>query len=235
MSERLAIYCADVGSIRSGNFGWARADLPEGYVERHRGGPEIVELVDVIADDLSGGVPVALGFECPVFVPVPEEPVRLGMARAGEGNRSWSAGAGTGALATGLVQMAWILKQLRARAPDAEVFLDWGSFWSGRRGLFLWEAFVTDRAKAETHVDDAAVAVTCFVSSLPDPPAQNAIVETRVLSLLGAAMLWSGWSDELELLHTSCLVLRAPVPNAIEAAERSGLAARVLDDTTRRP
>ncbi|MBA2383535.1 MAG: hypothetical protein H0V68_02585, partial [Actinobacteria bacterium] len=173
--------------------------MPEGIVARRRGGPEIVELVDVIADDLAGGVPVALGFECPVFVPV--EPLRLGMARAGEGNRSWSAGAGTGALATGLVQMAWILEHLCARSPDSEVFLDWQSFWSARRGLFLWEAFVTDRAKAETHVDDAAVAVTCFVSLLPDPPAQNAIDEARVLSLLGAAVLWSGWSDELELTN----------------------------------
>lgn len=175
-----------------------------------------------IADDLSGGVPVALGFECPVFVPVPEDSLRLGMARAGEGNRPWSAGAGTGALATGLVQTAWILEQLRPRVSDTQVFLDWESFRNTGRGLFLWEAFVTDRAKAETHVDDAAVAVTCFVKSLPDPPAQNAIAEARVLSLLGAAVLWSGWSDELELLRTPCLVLRASVPDAIASVERGG-------------
>jgi len=170
--------------------------------------------VDAVADDLSAGVPVALGFECPIFVPVPVDSLRLGMARTGEGNRSWSAGAGTGALATGLVQMAWILERLHDRARDAEVFIDWETFWKARQGLFLWEAFVTDRAKAETHVDDAAVAVSCFVRSLPDPPAQNAISETRVLSLLGAAVLWSGWSNELDLLRTSCLVLRAPASDA---------------------
>lgn len=167
-------------------------------------------------------------------MPVPEDSLRLGMARTGEGNRSWSAGAGTGALATGLVQMAWILEQLHERAPAAEVFLNWESFWRAPRGLFLWEAFVTDRAKTETHVDDAAVAVTCFVSSMPDPPTRNAIEETLVLSLLGAAVLWSGWSNDLGLLRTPCLVLRAPVPEAIEVAERELAAHPVAETSARR-
>jgi hypothetical protein len=38
----------------------------------------------------------------------------LGKARGGEGNRPWSAGAGSGALATGLAQGAWMLRQLSA-------------------------------------------------------------------------------------------------------------------------
>jgi hypothetical protein len=42
--ERLVVYCADVGSISRGNFGWARADVPAGEIERHRGGTEIMEL-----------------------------------------------------------------------------------------------------------------------------------------------------------------------------------------------
>src|SRR4051794_11293405 len=96
--ERLAVYCADVGSIKQGNFGSVREGVPAGEIERHRGGTEIVELVDALAQDLDAGVPVALGFECPLFVPVSEDPFRLGAARAGEGTRPWSAGAGTGAL-----------------------------------------------------------------------------------------------------------------------------------------
>jgi hypothetical protein len=43
---------------------------------------------------LPGGQAVALGFECPLFVPVPEQALRLGAARPGEKNRSWSAGRG---------------------------------------------------------------------------------------------------------------------------------------------
>jgi hypothetical protein len=102
-----------------GRFGWARAEADEAGVETHRGGTEIFELVASTADDLAADRPVALGFECPLVVPVPDDPMRLGMARPGESNRSWSAGAGAGALATGIVEVAWVLVSVcsRARSP----------------------------------------------------------------------------------------------------------------------
>lgn len=206
---KLAVYCADVGSIKQGNFGWARAEWPACELERHRGGTEIVELVDAVAEDLDAGIPVALGFECPLFVPVPKDPFRLGAARPGEGSRSWSAGAGTGALATGLVQAAWVLGELRQRRPDDHLHLDWPTFEADGTGLFLWEAFVTDKAKAETHVDDAIVAVACFTSALPDPRSASLVTAERPLSLVGAAALWAGWTADPEVIRTPCLVLRA--------------------------
>jgi hypothetical protein len=207
--ERLFIYCADVGSIKQGNFGWAREAVPAGEIEQHRGGTEIVDLVDALADDLAAGVPVALGFECPLFVPVPQDPFRLGAARPGEGTRPWSAGAGTGALTTGLVQAAWLLAELRKRRPDDQVYLDWAEFDAAQGGLFLWEAFVTEKAKAVTHVDDATVAVACFAAALPDPRSASAVTAERPLSLVGAAALWASWSQDVELLRAPCLVLKA--------------------------
>jgi len=202
------IFCADIGSIANGRFGWARGAADTG-IERHRGGTEIVELVDGLADDLADGPGVALGFECPLFVPVPKQPLRLGMARPGERNRSWSAGAGAGAMATGIVQVAWILSELRRRQPAAKPHLDWAEFAAAGRGLFVWEAFVTASAKAATHVDDATIAVATFRDCLPDPTARNAVTAERPLSLLGAALLWSGWSSDAGLLHTPCLVIKA--------------------------
>lgn len=207
--ERLAVYCADVGSIKQGNFGWAREEAPTGEIERHRGGTEIVDLVDAVAADLAAGVPVALGFECPLFVPVPEDPFRLGAARPGEGTRPWSAGAGTGALTTGLVQAAWVLAELRKRRPGDRVYLDWAEFEAAQGALFLWEAFVTEKAKTLTHVDDATVAVACFAAALPDPRSESTVTAERPLSLVGAAALWAGWSDDVELLQAPCLVLKA--------------------------
>jgi hypothetical protein len=41
--------------------------------------------VDAIAADLNAGHHVALGFECPLFVPVSEDPNGLTSARPGEG------------------------------------------------------------------------------------------------------------------------------------------------------
>lgn len=225
----VAIYCADIGSVPNRRFGWARGEADEQAIDRHRGGTEIAELVDAVTEDLSAGRPVALGFECPLYVPVPGEPLKLGAARVGEGNRSWSAGAGAGALATGLVQVAWILSELRERMPEAMPYLDWEQFMAAGEGLFLWEAFVTDRAKATTHVDDATVAVAAFRRALPDPAEANAVTADRPLSLLGAALLWSGWSEELDLLHAPCLVIKASPPAATATQDADDVATAAPD------
>jgi hypothetical protein len=92
-------------------------------------------------------------------------------------------------MATGIVEVAWILSELRRRCPEVKPYLDWAEFAAAGRGLFLREAFVTDRAKAATHVDDATVAVAAFRDLLPDPRPMNAVSAERPLSLLGAALL----------------------------------------------
>jgi hypothetical protein len=207
----LAIYAADVGSIRQGNFGWARLDPEQDstHVERDHGGAEIGGLVDAVERDLvTEGRHVALGFECPLFVPVPRVPLRLGApARA----------------------------RVIARFPLQPVVVRWSPDWSRRRGFFesfataarrlsplstgptssgpavdfLWEAFVSGGAKAATHVDDAQIAATAFRDSLPNPLTANAVEAQAPLSLIGAALLWSGWTGDAALLYTPCLVIKA--------------------------
>jgi hypothetical protein len=75
----LIVYCIDVGSITEGHFGWARADASGASVEEHHGGSQITDVVGALAGDLTAGRPVALGFECPLFVPVPHDHQRLGL------------------------------------------------------------------------------------------------------------------------------------------------------------
>ena len=60
-------------------------------------------------------------------MPVVADPQSLGCGRLGEGSRSWSAGAGAGVLATGLVQVVWLLQQIRERVDDpaCHVYLRW--------------------------------------------------------------------------------------------------------------
>ena len=107
-----------------------------------------------------------------------------------------------------------MLAELRRHRPADLVYLDWEAFEAADAGLFLWEAFVTGKAKAVTHVDDATVAVACFTAALPDPRSASAVIAERPLSLVGAATLWAGWSYDLELLHAPCLVLKAAAPAA---------------------
>src|SRR5215210_4351671 len=97
-----AVYAVDVGSIPARRLGWPRADFPGGRVDPDAHETEIERLVTAVGEELAAGRPVALGFECPLYVPVPDEASSLGKARAGEANRSWSAAAGSGSMATGL-------------------------------------------------------------------------------------------------------------------------------------
>jgi hypothetical protein len=206
MPNRLWIFCADIGSVKARRFGWFGAG-PDG---RSVPGSSIEELASAVAEKITGGEKVALGFECPLYVPLRDDPMLLTKARSGEGNRSWSAGAGCGALATGLVEVTWLLEQIRINTPkSAAAFLDWKAFWASNGGLFLWEAFVSGKAKGSGHAHDAEIAVQKFHAALPNPELANAISEQSVLSLIGASMLRAGWSANAQHLSEPCLVIKA--------------------------
>src|SRR5262249_29786506 len=151
---------------------------------------------DAIAADLNSGNHVAVGFECPLFVPVPDRPEGLTSARPGGGDRARSAGAGAGSLATGLTAAGWILDRGKAEAAGtACAFLQWEPFRAAPAGLFVWEAFVSRAAKTDTHCGDAEAGARRFRDSLPDPEQRNAVVCVgRVRSLIGAAVLQTGWA-----------------------------------------
>lgn len=199
----LKTYCADVGSIAAAKFGWASRS-------RHStlGGTSIEELSSAIARDLDDDEPVALGFECPLFVPFGGSSAKLGCARDGEGARPWSAHAGAASLATGLVQVTWILNSIRTQLKQPRAaFLNWAAFGEGYRGLFLWEAFVTGEAKGLSHVDDARAAVDAFVDALPD--LRSSVTCRQTYSLIGAALLRTEWTTDLAVLSQPAIVIRA--------------------------
>lgn len=209
--DSMVAYCADIGSVRQGNFGWAQAN--EGDVEET--GRDINDLAGAVARDLSAGRPVALGLECPLFVPIRDDPEKLTSRRKGEGNRPWSAGAGSGSLTVGLVETIWLLRSVRKEVGESvEAYLRWDSFIDSGSGFYLWEAFVTGEAKAysggsQSHAEDAAIAVKSFLAALPNPETANAVHEASVHSLIGAALLRTGWTDDLKVLSTPCLVIRS--------------------------
>lgn len=207
MPKRISIFCADIGSVKAGRFGWFGVDSDGKQVP----GNSIEELASAVAEKITSGKKVALGFECPLYVPLREEPMDLTKARAGEGSRSWSAGAGCGALATGLVEVTWILEKIRTntKRKSATAFLDWKAFEEADGGLFLWEAFVSGKAKGTSHSDDARIAVEKFKAALPNIKEANAISEQCVFSLVGASMLRPGWSENIQFLFESCLVIKA--------------------------
>ena len=200
----LKVYCADIGSISGGKFGWAGKS--RGW---NASGASIEELGRSVARDLDDGSPVALGFECPLFVPFVADASRLGCAREGEGARPWSAHAGASSLATGLVQVAWLLHRIKQDAAQRHAaFLSWADFAIDYRGLFLWEAFVSAASKREGHIADASAAVDAFIEALPSP--RSCVqCDGAPYSLIGAALLRTGWATSVTVLSEPCVVIRA--------------------------
>jgi hypothetical protein len=202
MNDFLTI-CADVGSVPKGNFGWWSSNGPSG--------DRPSTLVDYLVSALDDGKPVALGFECPLFLPLHHDEMYLTNGRPGERSRAWSATAGCGALATGLVEVAWVLREtgLRLNSPT-QAYLSWDSFVAAGTGLFLWEAFVSGKEKGANHIADAELGARALMNALPNPKAANAVAcESEVYSLVGAALLRTGWTTDISVLQQPCLVLRA--------------------------
>ena len=207
-ADEITICCADIGSVKRGRFGWASVSV--GPDQETSSGKDIHKLTTLIANRLADGRRVALGFECPLWVPIADSPSDLTQAREGEGNRPYAAAAGATSLVTGLTEVAWILDQIRQASEGVEAFLDWGPFERVRSGLFLWEALATGQGKTDSHESDAKAAVDAFHRALPDPMSKNALTPTsRTRSLIGAAMLWSGWSEDVGLLSRPCVVIRS--------------------------
>ena len=207
------VYCADIGAMRNrrhqNHFGWASHEKTPCC-----DGKDMRDLVKHVAQNLTQGSKVELGFECPEWIPVRDCPEELTKARKGEG-RAWSASAGAGSLATGLAQVAWILQEIRCKAPDGvTAFLKWDDYRKSDNGLFIWEAYVSGPKKQTTdredpHIRDAKAAVAAFVkarsslrTSICLPP------YSQPFSLIGAALLWARWSEDSDLLRQSCVVIK---------------------------
>lgn len=106
-----------------------------------------------------------------------------------------------------------MLRELQ-RPPRSEgVFVDCQRFSAADEGLFLWEAFVTGKAKpkrhaADGHINDAGAAVECFGGWMRNPTQENTVSAEYPLSLIGLALVWAGWNKRLGFLKEPCLVLK---------------------------
>jgi hypothetical protein len=211
------VYCVDVGSTLPNKkksraaFAWCtrRGELTVG-------GTQITDLVDEISVVMASGKSVALGFEAPLHIPVPDDPRLLSKRRKGESDRAWSAPAGGYVATLALHQSAWILRRIHKEDLPHRLTLnpdDWTSA-KEERLLYCWEAFVSGAAHARgrgenPNVRDAATGLNMFNECAGRPPGWPECQDRPCLSLIGAAALWSGWSRDLLLLGEPTAVFRA--------------------------
>ncbi len=197
------VWVADIGSIQRQRFGWCRNDR---IISRT--GTDIAEFAEGIAKDLSDNQSVAVGFECPLFVPIADSPQHLTKARHGEGNRPWCAGAGSGALTIGLTECVWVFEKINALVGVVvHPTFDWQAFAQGRANLFIWEAMVSRAAKGKSHSDDAEIAAQSFWQHYPAIGGASSVTATRPYSLVGAGLLRGHLSTDLQLLFEPCIVI----------------------------
>ena len=206
------IAALDVGSVSKGNVGWCH---------RHKGeeltGRDLDDLGRVISDDLASGLRVALGFEAPLFVPLPDTEQELCKARSGEGSRPWSAAGGLGSMGIAVQESAYVLGVIASRLSlPITVAVEADGLVDPNVKLVLWEAFVSGKAKdmtsADPHIADARAAVAELARRIEsNDVASDVSGGGSVFSLIGAAVLRSGLSADLSLLSTECLVVKAPM------------------------
>lgn len=217
------IYACDVGSTLSHNFAWYR-NLPDS-TDEWGDRTDIVKLVDALRSDLTNGS-VALGFEAPLFIPVPEEAKKLGKARKGEENRAWSTQIAGHTALLGLLQATWILRELSDLAEEVLLTFDpedWRAILAGRskdRVLFLWEALVSGKAcSAGLLLPDAVTAAIAFQAWLDGrgPGRDKVKASESQFSLVGAAALWSGWTSDTSILKKPVTVITASEEDKHEA------------------
>jgi hypothetical protein len=200
-------------------FAWAAFDGPECNLVENGEDPD--SAVSALAPALLAGAQAVLLLEAPMSVPVPGSQHDawhgLGKARHGERNRAWSAGAGAGALATGLAQGAWMLRQLAALVPGVAVTTQTGAWQPGGAQLLLAEAFITAAGKPEPlaasqHLADAAAAGLALLEMLDSPAALTSSVycsPQEPFNLLAAMALWAGLRIDPAELQAEVLVVAA--------------------------
>jgi len=200
------VFVCDVGSVRKGRFAWCSSVAD-------RCGREPESLAVRMAEQLIAGHQVSFGVECPLFVPVFEQAIRLpgsrdGECRTGSESRPYAAAGGACSLVTGLVELCWILRRLTTLVSDIHPTFSVDQFDSGESNFFIWEAFVTAKAKGDDHIDDARVAMTEYQKRRRESQTMCDVVADPCLSLVGAALLWAGSSSSLDVLKQPCCVLR---------------------------
>jgi hypothetical protein len=206
------VLAVDIGSVGpSSKFAWAAFDAPERDLIADGTDPETA--VSELAPGLLAGAQAALLLEASMSVPVPDGRPgawrRLGKAREGEGNRPWSAGAGAAALATGLAQGAWMLRQLAISVPGLAATTQFRSWRRGGAQLLLAEAFITAAGKPEPlpagqDAADAAAAGLALAEMLVGSGPLSSSVRCAPqdpFNLLAAMALWAGLRIDLGELH----------------------------------
>jgi hypothetical protein len=123
-------YACDIGSIKSGSFAWARNDAAD---QTPTVSVDIDDLIASMVGDAKAGMTIAIGFEAPLFMPIPDASADLNSGRNKESSRSMFAPTGAAVTTIAIHETARILKKLRASLGTMlTLTTDWRTCWRSR-------------------------------------------------------------------------------------------------------
>ena len=224
--KNIVIACVDIGSPQNGNVGYSIFYDGKPVFPSKDCSPDVEKRADEfvlrLVQYIENNNKIALGFECPLFVPRRNDFKKLSKQREGENGRPWSAGAGGYALVVGLPMVDWFLRKLTedcrkliVATIDSDKFIE-----DECANLFLWEAFsipnenavVTD-VNESYHDADARYAAKEFIKWLEDKSKVVTIKQVQgeeCISLIGTSMLRNGLIDSTVVLGQHGFILEVP-------------------------
>lgn len=212
------VACVDIGSPKKGNVGWALL-----HGEKQLTGRDLPAFIALLEPHIRSGHTIAMGFECPLYVPKRADVATMTDCRIGEEGLNWCGGPGASVLATGLAQTNWVLARMAEMAGSATGTTRWHEVQEGRCKFFFWEAFITSRAGVVVSIDveedvslherDALVGALAFrqvvVTGRQFP---SDLQDEGALSLIGMHLLETGLSKDMSLMSERCAVLKVRKP-----------------------
>jgi hypothetical protein len=212
------VACVDIGSPKKGNVGWSLL-----HGETQSTGRDLPAFIALLEPHIRSGRTIAIGFECPLYVPKRADVTTMTDCRIGEEGLNWCGGPGASVLATGLAQTNWVLARMAELAPNATGTTRWHELQEGRCQFFFWEAFITSRAGAvvpialvegvSLHERDALAGALAFrqvvVTGRQFP---SDLQDEGALSLIGMHLLETGLSKDMSLMSERCAVLKVRKP-----------------------
>jgi hypothetical protein len=212
------VACLDIGSPKKGNVGWAIL-----YSDERATGGDLHGFINELAGHLAADRTVAVGFECPLYVPMRLDPAAMTDCRVGEQGLNWCGGPGASVLATGLVQVNWCLARLAERDPGIRGTTRWAELSRGSADVYCWEAFITSKGgvvvelndvnQIPHHEQDALCGAVAFARAIADHGAPRSdLGDEAALSLVGLHLLQTGMTTDVTLLSETCTVLKVRKP-----------------------
>ncbi|NQZ14804.1 MAG: hypothetical protein HRT94_08290 [Alphaproteobacteria bacterium] len=191
----------DIGSPKLGNIGWCFVHTKT--YELHTG-LNLDEVIPLISSSLQENG-LILGLEAPLFVPLREDLMSATKARKGEGRRPWSAGAGAQVLTMNLPIMTYLFKQIKARYPDVQAFVNEDNFEALSGQIMIFEALVSGSDKGQSHMDDAQIMAEYCINFSKNKTLPLSILEseddTEFFNLTSASLLRCGLLNDIATLN----------------------------------